>query len=216
MSPPKPKVVLLALSKLPSFDIMHSKLLDALRSNTSLLEVTTEGAADILLNGIARPIVLVVDSALTEEQFASQRAAAISFVHRGGTLIFVCDFVSNTSFSDMTQLFADFSLPWTADSSHRKVNHVNAAALQMDTSRLLPFYSPKAVLLAKVQPSNIIYSATSRTDEMVYIPEPVNNQSLTSTALGKVGRGRVGYVGDVGRQGGTLQVIMTMCGLRDR
>ena len=67
--------MLLALSKPPSFDTIHSELLSALRSKTRLLEVTYEDAADILLNGVSRPITIVVDSALAEARFAQQRAA---------------------------------------------------------------------------------------------------------------------------------------------
>lgn len=56
---------------------------------------------------------------------------------------------------------------------------------------------------------------SSRTESLVLPPERVQDLQQTPIALTNMGRGKLGYVGDVNGEEGTDAVVLAMCGLRD-
>lgn len=67
--------------------------------------------------------------------------------------------------------------------------------------RLALRYSQKAVTLSGVPAGDVIYSGQSRGDDD------------TAVAFGKVGKGYLGYVGDVNAEDESTDVVLAMCGL---
>jgi hypothetical protein len=73
----------------------------------------------------------------------------------------------------------------------------------------------KALHVAKPGEFEAIYSPTeeSRVESLVFHPEKIKGVNEAPVAFAKVGRGWVGYVGDVNNEEGSHTVILAMLNL---
>ena len=80
--------------------------------------------------------------------------------------------------------------------------YVNLRVRQIDKVGLPAAYHLKALFLKNVSQN-----------EALYHPLEDCNRAETPVAFGAVGKGRLGYIGDVNGEEGTNAAIVAMCGL---
>lgn len=82
-------------------------------------------------------------------------------------------------------------------------------------TKLLPQYSQKAVFLKNVTSEQAWYvtDEDSVVESAVFHPDSANKTGESPVVLGRVGEGKLGYVGDVNAEKGSDAAILAMCGL---
>ncbi|KAF2432768.1 hypothetical protein EJ08DRAFT_112926 [Tothia fuscella] len=216
---PKPAVFILDLEQPDLFTAIYSDFVDALASEYRIQRARKKGPAErYLTNTENRPIaILAVDAGLVERKNASLLQQVRDYVHRGGTVIFMANFSGFITPPKMNKFWPEtWGLDWQFGEYHRTTVHLNHNMpwLSTATNSLPQQYSQKAVNLAQVALSDVLYrpSSDSRTQSAVLAESPVN-QYQTPVAFTKIGRGFVGYIGDMNNETGSQNVVMEMCKL---
>lgn len=82
-------------------------------------------------------------------------------------------------------------------------------------ANLLPQYSQKAVFIKNVASSDAWYvtNEASVVESLVFAPVSTHHTGETPVAIAGVGRGKLGYVGDINAEAGSDMVVLAMCGL---
>ena len=137
----------------------------------------------------------------------------------GATLVFGGVFPSFARPSDIGPCFAAFGLPWESGEYHRTDFSVSNACTSLPEpvkEGLVQRYSQKALHVRNVNPEDAVYlpTASSVTQSAVFAPGPVGDRSQTPAAFARVGRGWVGYSGDVNAEAESEAVVMAMLGSR--
>ncbi|KAL9534710.1 hypothetical protein SMMN14_00981 [Sphaerulina musiva] len=212
----RPKLALLQLNKQPAFERTFSRLLSGLSEKADVDSVTTEAQASVLFSSNLYPIILATDQALAEPRYDALRDEARQFVqNHGGTLVFCCHFPSFVHDMDAMKLFSSFGLYWRTGEYQRAEYTINRAARRTDAAALMSRYSPEARHLCDVDPADAIYLPAPAACVQSCVWPPSTNKSQTPAALTGIGLGKLGYLGDVHGDEGTMEtVLITMCGLR--
>jgi hypothetical protein len=215
VAPDKPHILLLSLDINSSFDQLYQLTLGKLNTVAILDRVTKPESA---LQGLAdQPpqTVLVTDGGITKHH--AVYAKLLDYVHGGGRLVLMGDFSSTIRPHDLNKLFQGAGLPWTYAKYQRTTVYRNDTEETLSHTCLPPSYSQKAVFLADVSGKDAWYlpNDSSQTESLVFHSEPVTDQEQTPIALTNIGKGKLGYVGDVNGEEGSDAVVIDMCGLRD-
>ncbi|OBZ72933.1 Mitochondrial import receptor subunit TOM34 [Grifola frondosa] len=218
MHNPKPLVLLLCLEfHQGTFDKLNSPLLSALRAKADVQRVTS--SSDILQRLSQNPApkaVLAMDPAVTERRNSKVLKKLVQYVKSGGTIIFACQFSSFVVWSKMDTMFKKFwNLPWSYSTYHGDTFLLNKEIVGLDIQDLAPEYSTKAVHLKDVAMSATVYvpivedESADEYDDFDY--PTVTKVSETPVAFTSVGKGRLGYVGDVNCEDGSTNLVVSMC-----
>lgn len=202
---------------LPSFSPGIDKLLQVARLKRAR---TAAAALKYLDDNIDTPPrgILVTDPAVAWPENKALLQRIVSYVREGGgTAVLSYCFSTKISMDGLEKFWrAAWGLPWAPGSYHRTdhvLNRSAAAALipTTSTAELQEQYSQKALHLKNVPREHSLYlpTADSRTQSRVYAPNSVD-QSETPVAFAPLGRGRVGYTGDVNMEVGTQLVVVRM------
>lgn len=149
---------------------------------------------------------------------AAGRLPFKQFVQRGGTLLLCGLYSSQTTPSDMHDLFAAMGVPWQRVNYHRTTFAVAPAAVAsagLDAGLLPQEVCAKAVTLEGVTPEAALYvTAQGATLEgigaAVWGAQPVPTGEA-AVALQRVGEGYFGFVGDVNGELGTGLIVLGVC-----
>ena len=151
----------------------------------------------------------------------------VDFVREGGgTAIFALGFPGFMPMDEFEKLFAAFGLStWKCGSYHRTTHTLRTLSAPPDSplgvmlnrggNHLAGAYSMKAVHIKKPGEFEAIYSATdeSRIESNVFPPSKIEDLKEAPVAFAKVGKGWVGYVGDVNNEVESYTVILAMLDL---
>jgi hypothetical protein len=222
-APEKPMVLLLSLDKQSFFDEHYSNLIDRLRLRAVLTEVTTPEASLEFLKSNNPQAIFVTDQAVTEEKHSAVNEAVKTYVLNGGTAVLAGHFGSFMRPDVTTRWFsATWGLPWKCRDYHRTTVYLNWEAHGVPLNVLEHFYSQKATFLENVSPKAAWYVPSGEDlDESTlnqftgnsYL-SPRSRQGLqTPVAYAAVGRGYLGFLGDVNNEEGSILVILAMCRL---
>lgn len=215
-SDPKPRVCLLNLDNPEFFNNMYTHFVRVLRDKSQSENITTPEQAKAAFTSSPPPeFILSVDGSLTSHTHSSLVEEALSYVRAGGSLLFMGHFPSSTHPFDIANLFSRFDLRWASGDYHRTTVELNPSVTHFDTSQCVESYSLKALHLRHVANKDAIYLPTefSRVESVVFSPEPVGDLTQTPAALAEFGRGKVGYIGDVNNEAGTMLLVMVICGI---
>lgn len=124
------------------------------------------------------------------------------------------NFSSTIRPNDLDKFFRGAGLPWTHAEYLRTTVHRNGSR-ETSLTCLPSSYSQKAIFLANVSVEDAWYlpNDASRTESLVFHSEWIYSLPQTPIALTGIGRGKLGYVGDVNRENGSDVVVLAMCGL---
>ncbi|KAF9967358.1 hypothetical protein BGZ70_009820 [Mortierella alpina] len=210
------RVLAISLHNQPWFGEMYAPLLTALRSNAEFQQAENSTSALRLLSQVPEPsAVLITDEALTLSQNSAVWDAVLEYVRRGGIAIIMGLFPSFVEPDRMKPFFSQAGLSWRAGSYHRTTLALNRTVVDIANAKNLPQrYSQKAVFVSNVEPENMWYKTddSSVVQSMVFAPTSANKAGETAVAMATVGRGKLGYVGDVNAEDGSNAVVLAMCG----
>jgi hypothetical protein len=211
----QPRILLVSLDINSPFDQLYQPTLVKLNTVAILDRVTKPESA---LQGLAdQPpqAVLVTDGGIAKHH--AVYAKLLDYVHGGGRLVLMGNFSSLIKPNDLNKLFIGAGLPWTYAEYQRTIVYRNNTEETSSYTSLPTSYSQKAVFLAGVPGKDAWYlpNDSSQTESLVFQSEPVTDQERTPIALTNIGKGKLGYVGDVNGEEGSDAVVLAMCGLRD-
>jgi hypothetical protein len=211
------RVLAISLRNQPRFDEMYAPLLTAIRSDAEFQQAENSTSAVRFLSQLPEPsAVLITDEALTLRENSAIWEAVLEYVRRGGTAVIMGLFPSFVQPNSMKPFFSRAGLQWGTGSYYRTTLTLNHVAVDVANARKLPQrYSQKAVFVNNVTTDNMWYKTDdgSVVQSAVFPSTSANTTGETAVAMAAVGRGKLGYVGDVNAGDGSNAVILAMCGL---
>lgn len=197
------------------FQSIHGRLLNMLFERSTLRHAKDANQALALFSEDNEPrAVFVADAAIMapRNEVISQRL--VNYVKYGGTVVFGGMFSAQVERGELDRYFGHtWDLPWEAGSQHRTTLVLNETAVELPISdELSNAYSQKALFLHNVLPHECWYLPTedSVVESFVPIPGPVTDFSETPVAFTRVGKGWLGYVGDMNAEEGSDAAVLGM------
>ena len=214
----KPLVVIFRLQYNSWFDHTNAQLIPALAQKSVVRQAQTPSQARRYLTSTTRPhAIILADTILTKPEYHESHAPLVEYATAGGTDIYAAPFSSSSLFPDLENMFADvWGLPWRiAESSTRGGYIVNPLIKGFETEGLVKHCSFRRLQVQNVAFEDIVYVTPSLADNLKNgQPSHVKTYG-TPAAFAKVGRGRVGYIGDDSfsnvRERATDELILAMC-----
>jgi hypothetical protein len=184
---------------------LYEQLLPKLLSRAIVHEsLTIQDALNYVLSSWPT-IILVSDPGITFENEENQEllTAIAEYTKHGCTTIFMGFFAETVAHDRLETMFKKhFSLPWrVAELSKHEIRLLTIEESMIRTTSLVPSFYANALFLAKVPVAQNVYSG------------PLGTTLTTYAAYGRVGLGKVGYVGDVNFGDEPERVILAMCHL---
>ena len=184
---------------------LYETLLPKLLSRASLHEsLTVKDALNYIHSGWPS-IILVTDAVIAngEEDSKTLLHAIADYTKHGCTTILMGFFSAVVRHDDLDDILRKkFELNWRVAAYTKYDTRLCAPDESLlRTASLIKEMYPKALYLQRVSNAQMIYSASS------------GNQVLTYAALGRVGLGKVGYIGDVNFGEEPERLILAMCHL---
>ncbi|KAJ6088788.1 hypothetical protein N7486_010049 [Penicillium sp. IBT 16267x] len=222
MSSTRPSVLFLALGVYIQYEEMYEELINKLKEKAhSFQQVNIAGLALVDLQA-GYNVVFVNCEAMTWPFYVPVWNAVVEFVHNGGTAICLGNFShANEHLAECApprNPFTQAGLLWKFDERHRAIVYLNKEYIPLSERRLeaLPeSYNSHAVFLRNVDITEAWYRPTEIDITNLEIVEAGHvNPFSFSVAMTKVGRGKLGYVGEIGT-GTPVEVIMAMAGFSD-
>ncbi|KAK7937820.1 Transcription factor [Apiospora aurea] len=115
--------------------------------------------------------------------------------------------------NDIRPFFAKAGLNWDVGEYCRMVVAINPTAAANLTITLPAQYSQKAQFLKGVEATAILYGFDNHSESDVLPLHIIEDRTETAIAFAQVGRGKIGYVGDVNVEEETDAVVLAMIGL---
>ena len=211
----KPLIVVLCLKFEEGFDQAHSHLLSVLAQRDVVRKARTLSQARHYLTSTTRPhAVILADAEVTEPEYHELLTRLVEYAKEGGTVIYAGKFNAAGLYLDLNATFKNaWGLPWCVSSrSSAGSRTVNPHVKGLNTKGLVKRYPfPAVVLVNNVALEDAVYVAPSLAKK----PKNGSTSSAitckTPAAFAKVGRGRVGYVGDMYWKSPTTYLVLAMC-----
>ena len=139
----------------------------------------------------------------------------VDYVVSGGTVVYTAQFSSFVRPTDLEFMFKDaWGLQWRASAYTRETVTSNRFVQGLDVNLIEKKYSMKALFLEGVALKDAVYleSATiKKLGKVKSSEERLGVTFKTPAAFAAIGRGRVGYIGDVNTEAGTTDLVCAMC-----
>ncbi|KAK0477469.1 hypothetical protein IW261DRAFT_1487745 [Armillaria novae-zelandiae] len=208
-----PSVLVLALAQKRFMYSCYDQLMESMKTCATVTQVETKGefAREIKLS--PPTVVIAIDAGISEPENSVVLQCLLQYTRGGGTTICCCNFSNGIHNARVKTFFATWGLPWDLGSYFRTTAHLNQAATGMVLEGLPNSYSLKSMTLLNVAGRHRIYapSPTSRVESNVFGPNEIPiDVNECPCAYEPVGRGWLGYVGDVNNEDGSTRVIMAM------
>ena len=194
----------------------------------TILEAKSEKVAIRKLNKRGdRPKAVLCGGELQPKHHPRLVTRLVKFVQEsGGTAIFALGFPNFMPMGEFDRLFAEFGLSrWEHGGYYRTTHMLRTISVPPESPleellnrgghHLAKSYSMKALHISNPGEFEAIYSPTdeSRIESYVYHPDKIKDLNEAPVAFAKVGRGWVGYVGDVNNEADSHTVILAMLDL---
>ncbi|KAG5639186.1 hypothetical protein H0H81_006090 [Sphagnurus paluster] len=212
----KPFILLLALDG----DIMEGykqPTIAAIKAKSPMQLACSAGDALKHLSSPDLGGVFVVDAAITNRQNANIVAKLVAYAKAGGSVLIGGAFSSFVKPKDMNTFFEkSWGFKWTSGSYHRTTFWLNGTHdLTPKNPSLPPSYSMKALHLQGVSPNQMVYRPTteSRLQSLVFAPKEVPSLTESPAVYAPIGKGFLGYIGDVNWEEESAKLALAMLGL---
>lgn len=198
-------------------DESYQPLYRAIRKNAWLTEIEdAETAIQLLASHPPPSAALFTDGMITRPENSRVLARLIEYVRAGGTAVFGAQFGNTVSVLDLSPFFNKWGLAWHRGDYRRDTFALNPAGVPapLSSAALFPEASMKAVLV-KAPRACAVYTSAPREYARSPVSAP-NGEGLEEcpAAFGRVGRGFVGYVGDVNGEQASIRAIIEMLGVK--
>ncbi|MCJ1408151.1 hypothetical protein MMC19_002224 [Ptychographa xylographoides] len=213
----KPTILLISLAYLALNHQTSAHLLSSLQSYAILLETDSAATALQYLSSNDVKAIVLGDGELIRNEYTNLRRHIVEFAESGGIVLLASLFSSMIGPIECNRFFRDpWGLQWKSGSYERTVYHVNPLRGHgLDVKDLPESYSQKAVSLKHVAIEDRVYIPTTEswTQYLVFPSMPVDDLDQAPVAFTKVGKGFLGYVGDVNSEEESTAVVLAMLNL---
>lgn len=215
----KPAVLLISFDKGPSFEGTEKQLFSALKRNALVLQSSN---ADTALKHLFRKpspaAVFLTHPGFVHNEQIVQRL--VEYAREGGRVVLGSQFSTHLQLDEFKPFFHKWNLPWDSGAYHRTTVALNPAGIPstLQPSKLFDAYSMKAVHLKNVKSKHKVYVPTS--GSCVETPSGEPGQPVSGSLLNEcpaawvpVGKGYLGYIGDVNSEEESTRLALEMCGI---
>ncbi|KAL1942222.1 hypothetical protein VTO73DRAFT_6286 [Trametes versicolor] len=213
---PRRSILIVSLEKGGNYD-SYQPLYRSIRKNAWLTEIEDAETTMRLLSSNPPPsAVLFTDGAITRPEGTRVLTRLIEYVRAGGTAVFGAQFSNTISPLDLSPFFRKLGLGWYGGDYRRDTFALNPAGAPVPllATALFPDANMKAVLVNVPRACAVYVPAVGEYGRSpVYAPNGASVEASLA-AFGRVGRGSVGYVGDVNGEQASIRVIIEMLGVR--
>lgn len=235
MSEPKPTIYQFSLGDKSLQSFVRPGGIDSfLRILKKLQEVaivqeawSSQEALDLLEQDKAPKAIFITDPGITDPENKEVSTQVVEYVRNGGTAILGLGFSSNVKPADFQEYMSEqWDLPWKLHSYNREDWAINITASGPPSSQwmhgLQALYRERCVNIDKVAPIARWYTLApdpydpddyENEDEWRAATAKMAPKTQTPVAFASVGKGRLGYTGDVNQHESTDAVILAMLGL---
>ncbi|KAF9009605.1 hypothetical protein BDQ17DRAFT_1421775 [Cyathus striatus] len=213
-----PFAVVLSLEHEQFYNNILSHLLSSLRETMEVKQAFSRDAALAYLSQPGLKGVYVMDVGIISARNAAVRKRLFEFVTKEGGRVCVGGmFPNNIGEKQFEEFFKGWGLQWKYGSYHRTTFLLNSAHPLAVSDRLFESYSMKALHVDNVSPFMMLYTATedSRLESHVFLPVKIETFDESPAVAAKVGKGWIGFVGDVNGELGSTRTVMAMLGVLD-
>ena len=201
------KIVILAPDQADDCKELHKGLIAAMTDGAEVILATTVPDAESLITAKPDPqAIIATDASLCNDSGASLPNKVIKYVHAGGILVFAGHFPSVARFTEIEKLFLRFRLPWRSGDYTSATLNFNPFNDTIDTNGLKVRFTTKALYLDNVAKRHAVYLDFGHSKSH-------GKRVQSPVVYAKVGRGRIGFVGDVNGSAASVKAITSMCNL---
>lgn len=212
----RPRIFMLSLDTPEYFDEVYSNLIDSLASRATIQRSSNPATAIRYLSSTSPTAVLITDPAIVNAKHAQVLEKVKTYTDNGGRTVISGVFNSFVPPMALEAFFAGWNLSWAYEVYQRTTCQLNSDVHDLNSSGLASSYSLKAIFLKHVASHDRVYAPTSSSvvESRVFSATSVD-LTPTPVAFASIGRGYLGFVGDVNTEIGSNAVIMAMCGLNE-
>ena len=218
LKPPSERFVLRVQFDRMEDDDYKKPLFAAISSRINLVKAFAKEAVGLLSSPHIIGVFLA-DAYIIRRKHTRLLAKLIDYVKGGGTLVLGGSFSTFFPVGKFDSFFEKiWGVPWQHGSYHRTTFKVNPAnELAKKNPSLLSSYSMKALHVKNASGNDTIYKPTSqsRVESLVFAPDRITDLAESPAVYTSIGKGHLGYVGDVNWEDGSTKVILAMLGLLD-
>ncbi|GLB35584.1 hypothetical protein LshimejAT787_0211490 [Lyophyllum shimeji] len=193
--------------------------ISAIKSKTPVKTALSTADALTHLSSPGLGGVFVTDAGIIKRQHSQVVTNLVEYAKAGGSVIIGGSFSSFIKPRDMTTFFkTSWGVNWEPGSYHRTKFFLNPAHdLAKTNPSLPPSYSMKALHVKDTPPDLMVYRPTqeSRLESVVFSDKPVTIFNESPAIRTRIGKGFLGYVGDVNWEEGSSKLVLAMLGLLD-
>ncbi|KAK0492005.1 hypothetical protein EDD18DRAFT_1109410 [Armillaria luteobubalina] len=183
MTTSPPSVLIPALAQKRFMYSPYTQLMESMKACATVTQVETKGEFAREMKFSPPTVVIAIDAGISEPENSVVLQCLLQYTRGGGITICCCNFSNAIHNVRVKTFFATWGLPL------KSMTLLNVARRQR-------IYAP---------------SPTSRVESNVFGPNEISiDVNECPCAYGPVGRGWLGYVGDVNNEDGSTRVIMAM------
>lgn len=212
-----PVILVPSVSDYPMVKLVCGNVLASLKAKAQVKIATDGNEAKALMDQHPNPAgIFIADTGITAKSKKPIARRIAQYVQDGGTVVIGGVFSSSISGPAFDKFFDKiWSLPCQRGSYHRTTFHPNKTVAKRLDPGLPPSYSQKATHVKGVNKASALYlpGESSRAESLVFSPSPIEDKSETPVALEQLGKGWLGYTGDVNSEEETARVVLGMFNL---
>ncbi|KAG6868431.1 hypothetical protein C0993_003108 [Termitomyces sp. T159_Od127] len=202
----RPFLMILSFGHEKFFAGVQGDLLELLQNKLEVLHGLSNERVLELLGSQDLVGILITDAAIVDTENAYLLSRLVAFTKAGGTVVMGGSFSSHIKFNQLGRFFQDsWGLPWKSGDYTSCQITINSKH-ELAQSPVLPSaFMMKGLFVSGVTPETALYV-------------PVKGYAAAKTpqsavASANVGKGRLGYIGDVGLHDEHSKIVLTMFGL---
>ncbi|KAI2620372.1 hypothetical protein GGS26DRAFT_571192 [Hypomontagnella submonticulosa] len=179
-----------------------------------------DAPANLLNQHPSARAIWIVDPDIAKPKHKDLSNRVVNYVRNGGTVILGGFFALGIRLPDFDKWMKDaWDLPWRLGQYETTTVVFQSSAVGPHPfwrDNLAAAYSQKGVFLKNVAPSDSWYASPpgAKSESFVFGPVPI--EAETSIAFGKVGKGWLGWTGDIHNRDETAAAVQAMMGLNER
>lgn len=163
--------------------------------------------------------IFVTDAGIEHIEAVKVLASLVEYALHGGLVVFGGQFASQVSAVELDTFFRrPWGLSWTCGSYSRIVSTLNPRRAEIlksgDNERLTLSYGMKALQIRVSSAEDVFYGvADTKAPVKPFTAPPVLDYEEAPVVWSRIGKGGVGYVGDVNSEDCSTEVVLKLLGL---
>ncbi|KAL0575379.1 hypothetical protein V5O48_006592 [Marasmius crinis-equi] len=209
-------IMLVSLQNEDWFHEMYGHVFSALREKVQIKQALTSDTAFSYLASPDLVGVLITDYGVADANHATLLRKLVDYAKAGGLVVAGANFSNHMT--GARAFFQPWGFQWQKGSYHRTTFQKNSAAGIVESNPSLPqTYNAKALHLTGLAQANAVYlpAPDAQVQSLVFPATSVRNFEESPVVHAKVGKGYLGYIGDVNAEKDTTSILFAMLGLLD-